>query len=203
MKALLFQHALKLLGDFGVRAWQDAVQKFDDGHLGTEPAPDRAKFETDHARANNEKFSGNLFQRQRAGRGDDRLLVDCDAGKLDDIGACRDDDIFRFEPLGRTILRLYLDAPGALIVPCPIKASILFFLKRKPTPLTLAATVSSLCFIIAERSSSGLPVITPKPARSCRASANFSDAWSSAFEGMQPMLRQVPPCVLRFRQPQP
>ena len=89
-------------------------------------------------------------------------------------------------------------SPGALIVPSPIKASILFFLKRKPTPLTLAATVSSLCFIMAARSSFGAPVITPKPASSCAASANFSDAWSSAFEGMQPILRQVPPCVLRF-----
>ena len=64
-------------------------------------------------------------------------------------------------------------APGALIVPSPIKASILCFFNRKPTPLTLAATVSSLCFIIAARSSFGSPVITPKAASSCAASAKF------------------------------
>ena len=58
-------------------------------------------------------------------------------------------------------------SPGALIVPAPMKASILYFLSRKPTPLTLAATVSSLCFIIAVRSSFGLPTITPKAASSC------------------------------------
>ena len=39
--------------------------------------------------------------------------------------------------------------------PSPLTQSILFFLNRKATPLTLAATVSSLCFIIAARSSFG------------------------------------------------
>ena len=35
--------------------------------------------------------------------------------------------------------------------------------------------------------------------RNARAAAsNSCEACSSAFEGMQPMLRQVPPCVLRF-----
>lgn len=39
--------------------------------------------------------------------------------------------------------------PGARIVPSPIIPSTSFFFSRKATPLTLAATVSSLCFISA------------------------------------------------------
>ena len=32
----------------------------------------------------------------------------------------------------------------------------------------------------------------------CAASSKSSDAWSSAFDGMQPTLRQVPPSVSRL-----
>ena len=45
--------------------------------------------------------------------------------------------------------------PGAVMRPWPMKASILFFLSRNATPLTLPATPSSLNFIIAGRSSFG------------------------------------------------
>ena len=88
--------------------------------------------------------------------------------------------------------------PAATIEPVPKKASTLFFLSRKATPCTLAPTVSSLCFIIAARSSLGLPTTTPSAPTSWATSSNTSEACSSALEGMQPMLRQVPPWVLRF-----
>ena len=45
--------------------------------------------------------------------------------------------------------------------PRPCSQSILFFLNRKATPLTLAATVSSLCFIMRGRSSLGCATTTP------------------------------------------
>ena len=61
-KALFLQHALKLLGDFSIGARQNTIQEFDDGHLGAKPAPDRAKFETDHAGANDEKLFGDALQ---------------------------------------------------------------------------------------------------------------------------------------------
>ena len=38
----------------------------------------------------------------------------------------------------------------------------------------------------------------PSLAKPWPASSNISEACSSAFEGMQPMLRQVPPKVARF-----
>ena len=93
---------------------------------------------------------------------------------------------------------LTMTLPGAAMRPSPVTQSILFFLNRNATPLTLAATVSSLCFIIAARSSFGAPTTTPSGSRPCPASSNISEAWRSAFEGMQPMFRQVPPSVLRF-----
>jgi len=174
MKALLFQHALKLLGDFGTPCLARCGPKFDDGHSHradqTEPSS-RPITPAPTMRS----FPG-TFPATARRRGDDRLLVDCDAGKLDDIGACRDDDIFRFEPLDRTIQRLHIDRARGLDRALPDKASILFFLKRKPTPLTLAATVSSLCFIIRGEIELRLAGDHAKPARSCRASANFSDA---------------------------
>ena len=55
--------------------------------------------------------------------------------------------------------------PGAAIRPSPLTQSILFFLNRKATPLTLAATVSSLCFIIVGRSSFGGATTTPSGPR--------------------------------------
>ena len=58
--------------------------------------------------------------------------------------------------------------PGAAIRPRPRSQSILFFLNRNATPLTLAATVSSLCFIIAARSSLGGATTTPSGAKPVR-----------------------------------
>ena len=88
--------------------------------------------------------------------------------------------------------------PGAAMRPRPMKASILFFLNRNATPLTLPSTPSSLNFIIAGRSSFGLGTLMPISAKPCPASSNSSEACSSAFDGMQPTLRQVPPKVLSF-----
>src|SRR6202000_2624224 len=71
--------------------------------------------------------------------------------------------------------------------------SILFFFIRKSTPLTLPSMPCCLKFIIAGRSSFGAETLTPILAKECVASSNISEACSSAFDGMQPTLRQVPP----------
>ena len=93
LKALFLEHALELLGDLAVLAWQDAVEELDHRHLGAEPPPDRTQFEPDHAGADDDQLFGNLGQGQRAGRGDDRLLVDLDAGQRRHVGAGGDDDV--------------------------------------------------------------------------------------------------------------
>ena len=76
LDALLGQHALELLGDLAVHAGQDAVEELDDRHLGAEPPPHRAELQPDDAGADDQQLLRHLVQRQRAGRGDDALLVD-------------------------------------------------------------------------------------------------------------------------------
>ena len=92
LEALLLQQALRLLADFAVHAGQDAVEELDHRHLGAEPTPHRAEFEPDHPRADDDQRLRRLRQRQRAGRGDDLLLVDLDPRQAGDVGAGGDDD---------------------------------------------------------------------------------------------------------------
>ena len=80
--ALLHQDALQGARHLGVGAGQDAVEELDHHHLGAEPAPHRAELQADHAGADHQQALGHLGQSERAGRGDDRRLVDGDAGQL-------------------------------------------------------------------------------------------------------------------------
>ena len=158
-KTLLLQHPLKLPGDLAVHARQDAVEEFDDGDLGAQARPDRAEFEPDHAGADDQQLPGPSSAPARRSRRR-RLFVDLNPGS----GATS-------EPVAMAIPFVSSDAlaggVGDLDLarrrmrPSPMKGSTLFFLNRKATPLTLAATVSSLCFIMRGRSSSAVPTTTP------------------------------------------
>ena len=88
--------------------------------------------------------------------------------------------------------------PAPRILPLPLMTSILFFFIRNSTPLTLPSMPCCLKFIIDGRSSFGAETLTPILAKECPASSNISEACSSAFDGMQPTLRQVPPSVAFF-----
>ncbi|MNT63761.1 hypothetical protein D3C72_2016030 [compost metagenome] len=83
--------------------------------------------------------------------------------------------------------------PAETTLPVPWKASILFFLNRKETPSTLAFTTPSLWPIIFSRFSFGAATSIPSVSTPWATCAKVSDACSSAFDGMQPTLRQVPP----------
>ena len=91
---------------------QDAVEELDHGHLGAEPAPDRAELQPDHAGADDEQLLRHLVERQRAGRGHDALLVDLDAAQPRDVRAGGDDD-----RLGLERLRLAVGAPVTSTLP--------------------------------------------------------------------------------------
>src|SRR5438128_1030557 len=112
-KALLFEHALKLFRHFAVHAGQDAVEEFDDHDLRSQPAPHRAEFEADHAGADDQHFFRHLFQRQRAGRRHDALLVDLDALQPRDIRAGGDDDVFGLDRLRLAVAARDLDLAGS------------------------------------------------------------------------------------------
>ena len=80
----------------------------------------------------------------------------------------------------------------------PLIQSTLFFLNRNSIPPVNCLTESRRCPCIASRSSSGV-TLTPSFAISPEAAAwKYSEAWSMAFDGMQPTLRQVPPSVSRL-----
>ena len=80
----------------------------------------------------------------------------------------------------------------------PFSQSILFFLNRYATPSVLALTTLSLNPCIRSSCSSTPETDTPIWSRWFFARSYFSDDCSSAFEGMQPILRHVPPSVARF-----
>src|SRR3989304_20045 len=69
-------------------------------------------------------------------------------------------------------------------------------------PLVSSSTTLSLRASIAGRSSPPSPSLTPCAASALAlASAYFSEDCSSALDGMQPTLRQVPPRLPRFSTP--
>ncbi len=82
--------------------------------------------------------------------------------------------------------------------PLPFSQVTLFFLNRNSTPLTLAVTTSPLRACIRARSSFTPSTTMPWSAKAWPAAWKFSDDCSSALDGMQPILRQVPPSVARF-----
>ena len=65
--------------------------------------PDRAQFEADHSRTDNQQFLRHFLERQRACRRHDALLIDLDALEPGDIGAGGDDNVFGFERLSLAI----------------------------------------------------------------------------------------------------
>ena len=88
--------------------------------------------------------------------------------------------------------------PGATMRPRPFSQSTLFFLNRNSMPLVRAVTLSAFWAIICVRSSSGVPTLMPRPAKSLPAASNSSEACSRALDGIQPTFRQVPPRVSRI-----
>ena len=165
-------------------------------HLAAEPAPHRAQFEPDIAAADHQQALRHRFQRERAGRGHDLLLVDRHAGQRHDVGARGDDDVLRLERTDTAVLRLDLDLAGGGDPALADDGFGLVFLSRNSTPLVSSPTTLSLCAIMAGRSRLTWALM-PSLAKSLAASSNSSLVCSSALEGMQPIFRQVPPKARR------
>src|ERR1700736_4312514 len=102
---LLLQEALELPANFRVHAGQDAVEEFDHDHFRAESAPHRAQLEPDDARTDHEEPFRYLVEHQRAGGGDDALLVDVDAVEPRHVGAGGDYDRLGVERLALAIGR--------------------------------------------------------------------------------------------------
>ncbi len=92
---LLGQDAFELLAHLAIHAGQDAVQEFDDRHLRAEAAPDAAHLEPDHAAADHHQVVGHGIQLERAGGGDDALLIHLDTAQGRGFRTRGDDDVLR------------------------------------------------------------------------------------------------------------
>ena len=75
-EALLHEHLLEGGGDFIVQARRDAVEELDNGDLRAEAVPHAAQLQPDHPCADDDQMLRHLVQLQRAGGGDDALLID-------------------------------------------------------------------------------------------------------------------------------
>ena len=73
-----------------------------------------------------------------------------------------------------------------------------WFLNKKPIPDVSCLTILFLRCINFDKSKSTLPVEIPCSSACLEISVNFSDEFNKAFDGMQPILRQVPPSVFSF-----
>ena len=84
-------------------------------------------------------------------------------------------------------------SPPLTNLPNPCSQVILFFLKRYSTPFTIFVTMESLRACIFAISIFAPVTLMPCASRCLPTFSNSSEVASSAFEGMQPTLRHVPP----------
>ncbi len=77
--------------------------------------------------------------------------------------------------------------------PCPLSQSILFLRNRNSIPFVIFWTIASLRAIIFATSTATPLAVMPCSCRCREAFSNCSDDASSAFDGMHPTFRQVPP----------
>ncbi len=93
VRPCFFKNSLEGLLHFGIHAGGNGIKVFDHRHFGPQTGIDRAHFKSDHAGPNDHQFLRDLVKRQRAGGGDDGLLVNFDAGKGGGFRPGGDDDI--------------------------------------------------------------------------------------------------------------
>ena len=96
---LPLERPLELRGHAAIHAGQDAVEDLDHGHLGAEPAPDRAELEPHGAGTDHQHPFGHPLERQRLGGAHDALAVEGQASERRRLAAARDQDARGLERL--------------------------------------------------------------------------------------------------------
>mmetsp|Transcript_10278 Transcript_10278/g.17967 ORF Transcript_10278/g.17967 Transcript_10278/m.17967 type:complete len:392 (-) Transcript_10278:310-1485(-) len=112
LHALLLQNLAEHARKFVVNEWDDAIQVFDDGHLGAEASPHGPHFKADDTAANDDEVLGHFRKGQGASGGHDLLLVNWDAGEWCDLRACGENYVFRLDGLGGAVEAIYGDLVG-------------------------------------------------------------------------------------------
>ncbi len=190
--ALLGEDALQRARHLGVGPRQDAVEELHHQDLAAEPAPHGAELQADHAGADHQQPLGHLRQHQRAGRGDHRALVDDDRGQFRRVRAGGDDDALALDPLLVAVVEGHADLAGAQDGGGAVQRVDLVLLEQEGDTVDVAFDALVLEGQHAREIEPGRHL----DAHGGKAVARLlvgSEACSSALEGMQPMLRQVPP----------
>ncbi len=140
-------------------------------------------------------FFGTALTARSTVVGQDLLLVKLHAGQGAGIGAGGHDDLLGHQGLGVLPVTWisYPPSTALLKAPRPWKKVTLFFLNRYRMPSLFCLTMASLRAIILLTSMATLPVLMPCSSKCSWACSKCSDDCSSALEGMQPTLVQVPP----------
>jgi len=100
--------------------------------------PYRAELKPDHAGADDQQLPRHLVERERAGRRHDALFVDLDALQARDVGARRNDDVFRLQGLGLAVAARHLDLAGAEYPALAVDDIDLVFLHQEVDALDVA-----------------------------------------------------------------
>src|SRR5436190_22038783 len=106
-------------GGFGVRLRDDARQRLDDGYLGAEAVPDRAKLQADVAAADDNQVGRHLIEGQRLGRTHDAGAIEGQGREPDRLAARGEDDVFRTQA-GRRLLAALTALDGYFVSLSPL-----------------------------------------------------------------------------------
>ena len=112
VEPLLRQALVKQVAHLDVGERRDPGQELDHGHLGTQPAPDRAQLQADVPAADHHEVLGDGRERQRLGRADDRVAVERQERQVDRGAAGRQQDVLGFEGGRAAFVELDDDAGG-------------------------------------------------------------------------------------------
>ncbi len=90
----LLEMTERFLGKLAIRHRQELIQRFEHHGLGSEPPPDAAEFEPDHARADHAEALRHLGELERAPGIHDALAVELDAPQGHGLRTGRQHDVF-------------------------------------------------------------------------------------------------------------
>ena len=94
---------IEILPAVGGDRAEEGRQRFEHGHFGTQPAPDRAHFQPDHTRADDRQRPGQALQVKDFIRIEDRFAVERNVGRTIRLGADSYDEPPRGEALGSSV----------------------------------------------------------------------------------------------------
>ncbi len=107
----------RLLGHGRIGGGQEVRQRFENGHIGTEALPHRAKFETDDAGPDDAEALGYRIEGEGADVVADHLVVNRNTVQVTRAGTGGDDHVFGIDDFVGTLLADHPDLPQFVVAP--------------------------------------------------------------------------------------